>query len=250
MAPNRIKELRKARGLTLEDLAAEVRLSVPYVQRLENGTRNLAVKHFDKFAKALKVSARELVVDGAPTPAVKASGPVPRAKLKLVDAPKPMPRLTDPAPRPDATNGTAAAPGTFGEVIERQHPRSKAAFSMGTHGDGHRIRDISTATGELKAFLDAHMRPKCQLWQIDSDAIDLHFPEGSYVVIDPAAPVELRALVLAELDTPDGPTAIFGSVTARRLVFRSTAVKEPNFIERTAALRIIGPIVAAWPQPE
>lgn len=61
MAENRIKELREAKKLTLEELAEEVGLSASYVQRLENGDRNLAVKHFDAFAKALAVSPRELV---------------------------------------------------------------------------------------------------------------------------------------------------------------------------------------------
>lgn len=61
MADNRIKELRNARGMTLEALAGEVGLSVPYVQRLENGERNLAVKHFEAFAAALKVQPRDLV---------------------------------------------------------------------------------------------------------------------------------------------------------------------------------------------
>lgn len=65
MAENRIKELREARGMTLEQLAEEVGLSVSYVQRLESGERNLAVKHFDAFAAALKVVAKDLLRDDA-----------------------------------------------------------------------------------------------------------------------------------------------------------------------------------------
>lgn len=61
MPENRIKELREARGLTLDELAEQVGLSTSYVQRLENGDRNLAVKHFEAFAKALGVHARDLV---------------------------------------------------------------------------------------------------------------------------------------------------------------------------------------------
>lgn len=69
MAENRIKTIRKSRGMTLEELASAVELSVPYVQRLEKGERNLAVKHFDSFASALGVTARELVSseDGEPS---------------------------------------------------------------------------------------------------------------------------------------------------------------------------------------
>lgn len=73
MVKNRIKELRQREGLSLEELAERVGLSTSYVQRLENEDRNLGVKHFDKFAKALKASRRELIVeDGSP-----ASEPIP-----------------------------------------------------------------------------------------------------------------------------------------------------------------------------
>lgn len=61
VAPNRIKELREAQGMTLETLADLVGLSTSYVQRLENGDRNLAVKHFGAFAAALKVTPPDLI---------------------------------------------------------------------------------------------------------------------------------------------------------------------------------------------
>lgn len=49
--------------MVLEDLAEKVGLSTSYVQRLENGERNLAVKHFAAFATALGVTPRDLVED-------------------------------------------------------------------------------------------------------------------------------------------------------------------------------------------
>ncbi|WP_040675358.1 helix-turn-helix domain-containing protein [Nitrobacter sp. Nb-311A] len=61
MAPNRIKELRESQGMTLETLAELVGLSTSYVQRLENGERNLAVKHFAAFATALRVKPEDLI---------------------------------------------------------------------------------------------------------------------------------------------------------------------------------------------
>lgn len=61
VAPNRIKELRESQGITLETLADRVGLSTSYVQRLENGGRNLAVKHFSAFAEALKVAPTDLI---------------------------------------------------------------------------------------------------------------------------------------------------------------------------------------------
>lgn len=51
--------------MTLEELADRVDLSVSYVQRLENGGRNLAIKHLEAFASALSVTPREIVSEGA-----------------------------------------------------------------------------------------------------------------------------------------------------------------------------------------
>lgn len=91
MAQNRIKELRELRGLTLEQLAEATGLSTSYVQRLENGERNLAVKHFDKFAAALGVSSRELIAqdDAAAAGRVDTIAPVliPRDQLQAPGVP-------------------------------------------------------------------------------------------------------------------------------------------------------------------
>ena len=59
--PNRIRELRLERGITLERLAEEVGLSPEYISRLEKGERNLAVKHFKAFADALQVPESQLL---------------------------------------------------------------------------------------------------------------------------------------------------------------------------------------------
>ena len=47
--------------MTLDTLADLVGLSKAHVLRLENGERNLAVKHFAAFAKALRVEPKDLV---------------------------------------------------------------------------------------------------------------------------------------------------------------------------------------------
>lgn len=58
---NQIRELRLDREMTLEQLADRAGLSVPYVQRLETGARNLSVKNIDKIAAALGVNRSELI---------------------------------------------------------------------------------------------------------------------------------------------------------------------------------------------
>jgi transcriptional regulator with XRE-family HTH domain len=59
--PNRIREIRKSKGLTIEELAEETGLSVSYTGRLEKGERRLSVDHMDLFAKALDVAPQDLL---------------------------------------------------------------------------------------------------------------------------------------------------------------------------------------------
>ncbi|MGO7921990.1 XRE family transcriptional regulator [Rhizobium ruizarguesonis] len=60
--PNRIREIRKERELTIEELAEKTGLSVSYTGRLENGERNLSVKNMNLFAHALDVEPQDLLV--------------------------------------------------------------------------------------------------------------------------------------------------------------------------------------------
>lgn len=59
--PNRVREIRKEKSLTIEELAEATGLSVSYVGRLENGERNLSVKNMNLFADALGVEPQELL---------------------------------------------------------------------------------------------------------------------------------------------------------------------------------------------
>jgi DNA-binding XRE family transcriptional regulator len=58
---NRLKELRKARGLTLEKLAELSGVSVSQINRIERQTRGWSVESLPKLAKALGVSVSELI---------------------------------------------------------------------------------------------------------------------------------------------------------------------------------------------
>lgn len=61
--PNRLRELRDSKDMTIEQLADLTGLSVSYVSRLEGGTRNLSVKHIESFARALGVQAQSILAD-------------------------------------------------------------------------------------------------------------------------------------------------------------------------------------------
>lgn len=60
---NRIKELRKARGLTLEALATRANSSNQHISHLENGRRRLTVDWMERLAAALDCHPFELLDD-------------------------------------------------------------------------------------------------------------------------------------------------------------------------------------------
>ena len=64
----RIREVRRARGLTLDDVAqrCEPRTTAQTIGRLETGTRTVSVGWLNRIAKALGVDAQDLVAGGAP----------------------------------------------------------------------------------------------------------------------------------------------------------------------------------------
>lgn len=61
MPQNRIGPLRKAKGLTLEQLAERSGLSVAYLSRLQSGERMLSVPNAERIARALEVSTTEVL---------------------------------------------------------------------------------------------------------------------------------------------------------------------------------------------
>lgn len=59
--PNRITEIRERRGLTIEQLADKVGISVSYLWRLAHSERNLSHKTLVKIAAALEVHPKEIL---------------------------------------------------------------------------------------------------------------------------------------------------------------------------------------------
>ena len=59
--PNRLRELRDERDLTIEQVAEATGLSVSYVSRLESGLRNLSVKNLNLFAHAFNVEPQAIL---------------------------------------------------------------------------------------------------------------------------------------------------------------------------------------------
>lgn len=59
----RIKELRQAKGMTIDDLAAVVGISRSYVNELETGKKTINGRRLEQFAAALGVTVYDLIED-------------------------------------------------------------------------------------------------------------------------------------------------------------------------------------------
>ena len=57
----RLRELRRQRGLTLEEVAKNAQIDVSTLSRLESGKRRLALDHLPRLAAALSVTTDELL---------------------------------------------------------------------------------------------------------------------------------------------------------------------------------------------
>ncbi|MGE3770948.1 MAG: helix-turn-helix domain-containing protein [Bdellovibrionales bacterium] len=58
---NRIREVRKARGLGLNDLAKKIGVSMSAMSKLETGQMQLTVRYLEKISKALDVAPASLL---------------------------------------------------------------------------------------------------------------------------------------------------------------------------------------------
>lgn len=58
---NRVREVRKTRGLGLNDLAKKIGVSMSAMSKLETGQMQLTVRYLDKIAKALDVAPAALL---------------------------------------------------------------------------------------------------------------------------------------------------------------------------------------------
>lgn len=62
-APNRIRELRKQRGMLLEHLANRVGMSITMLSDLERGNRDLTMHWMRAIARSLKVQPGDLLAE-------------------------------------------------------------------------------------------------------------------------------------------------------------------------------------------
>jgi len=56
----RLRDLRKARGFSQEDFAAECGLDRTYISGIERGRRNVSIRNIELIAKTLGISLSEL----------------------------------------------------------------------------------------------------------------------------------------------------------------------------------------------
>lgn len=59
----RVRELRRARGWSQEELAERADLDRTYISGIERGLRNVALRNIEQLAKAFNISLKELFQD-------------------------------------------------------------------------------------------------------------------------------------------------------------------------------------------
>ncbi len=62
----RVRDLRKAQGLSQEELAEKADLHYTYIGGVERGERNLSLKSIERIALALRIDIRELFLPKLP----------------------------------------------------------------------------------------------------------------------------------------------------------------------------------------
>ncbi len=58
---DKLRELRKVRDLSQEELALKSKLHRTYISDIERGARNVSLKNIEKIAKALSLSPKDLL---------------------------------------------------------------------------------------------------------------------------------------------------------------------------------------------
>lgn len=59
----KVKQLRKAKDLSQEDLAERSGLNRPYISAIEQGKRNVSLEVIEKLAEALEIEIKEFFED-------------------------------------------------------------------------------------------------------------------------------------------------------------------------------------------
>ncbi len=170
----RIREVRKAKGLTLHDVAARCLppTTAQTIGRLETGTRTVSVGWLNRIAAALAVPASDLVtlpdrLDVPVSAILGSEGPV---------APRRPVRLTPPVPAADMIGilveaaqsdyragdqlwAEPLAPADFGRAINRDIlvPRAVGRFSFGrlVATEAGRVQILPLSPGSRQVVADA-----------------------------------------------------------------------------------------------
>lgn len=198
--PNHLKEFREAAGLTQPQLAKSAGVdNVQNVSRIERGERRLTQEWADKFAPALKVSAKELMYPSAETlKAIKAKGYSSHPELERV------PVDEDWKPTPDA-DGEGYGRDTYSPSIPDAIPELDAKAGGGEGAVGEvMVLPIGNGTVSAHKIVDEWRIPPAYLREavsnpdraivlpIQGDSMLPNYAPGDRVIID-LAEHELRA---------------------------------------------------------
>jgi len=231
--PNKIREIRKAKGVTLEELAELTGISPSYLSRMEGGKRNVSIQNLSLVAAALKVQARDLVPDAS------VQSPVSDDEKAMIDE-----LVRQPPPRQDSA-AEAEANATFGEPA--RFPRRRLpVYGQAVGGDdgrfilnGQRLADVLCPPA-LENVRDAYAV------FIHGSSMEPRYYAGETAWVHPHLPVRSGDFVVAQIQNDDpgepplGFVKKFISKNGRELVLEQfTPPEGEDHLMRFPADRVI-----------
>lgn len=180
MVPPRIREHRKRVGLTIEQLASDVGLSVSQISRAERGERDLRVEELKKIAARLRITVSDLTNEVADGDFVR--GPVEDDQHATV---------VDDVPRVGAGRRVHLTPGTIPEFDLRAGASYGGGYVLqGQVNDGEQTYDADVVKAEWgipPSFLQGEVRlqpRKTDVLAVDGPSMVPDLLPGDRVFID------------------------------------------------------------------
>lgn len=190
-SPNRIKEVRVRRGLTLEQLEDATGISTSHLSRMEAGKRNLTVKNLELIAKALHIQPGQLLMNPVHEGDDSLERAIKETEQDLRENPFPL------LPIPNAEIGEAV-----------RFPRRRLpVYGLAIAGDdgrfelnGQRIADVLCPPG-LENVRDAYAV------YVHGSSMEPRYYPGETVWVHPHKPVSRGDFVVAQIqnDEPGEP---------------------------------------------
>ncbi|HUH08691.1 MAG TPA: helix-turn-helix domain-containing protein, partial [Egibacteraceae bacterium] len=232
----RLRHLRRTRGLTLDSLGERVGRKAPYLSMVENGKREPGLSLIDRLAAALDVSVSELLAAAPPTRRSELEIAFERAQSDPMYQRLDLPPLKPSARLPDEALEHLVA--LFGEAKRRTQIRAATPEEarVGNAALRHQMRDRGNYFAEIE---------QAARKALDAAGYDGAGPVPQRMVVDLAA--HLGFALRQTHDLPSGVRSVT-DLRHRRIYIPQRDALEPQ-AARSVVLQTLGHFVLAHEDP-